>query len=273
MILELRPPGFLRETTVVQELEKLPPASELQHETHAAEMLLDIWCKSSSLTLEIAKKIIKFDQLSLWTRQTVLAKLRELVVDEKVATGLLYNKAFAQSSENFVETILDMVPGIFDINKVAEHIVQHGHWILERVQTVWKSLLHTGAKSRKQTDSREKLLPIAVIYKQTNQIRQSVSRRETHVSLQSFPSPRALHVAAWRKRSWSLSSWHNNCVLWTGEDRWQPRTDREERVKIRNALVGACIRATENMQELCRIFEYSHGECLFIWDATLAFRC
>jgi hypothetical protein len=41
-----------------------------------------------------------------------------------------------------METILDMVPGIFDI-KVAKHIVQHGHyniWILERVQTVWKSL-------------------------------------------------------------------------------------------------------------------------------------
>jgi hypothetical protein len=48
------------------------------------------------------------------------------------------------------------------------------------------------------------------------------------------------------------------------DTKWHARTDKEkrveERVEIRNALVRACIRESKkNMEELCRIFEYSHG--------------
>ncbi|KAH6982583.1 hypothetical protein EDB80DRAFT_735975 [Ilyonectria destructans] len=260
IILKRGPPNFLQEGPLLRGLEKPSQSPELQQMSLAAETLLRVWCESNPLTLEITKKIIRFDQPSLGWPQVVRERLQALVGDKRVATELL-NDSFEQNSAGFVETILSMVPGIFNI-ELAKNIVRRGLyniWKLDGVQAAWKKLRETESKSHEAADLRETLLPVAVGSKQIEFVNEFLEEKPALACKASQVNSKY----AWQADEKDVGLyplWHNNCFIQKGKLKWQPRTekDMEGRKEIRNALVRACIRTTENMQELCRIFEYSH---------------
>jgi hypothetical protein len=255
MILEHAPQESLQESTVADELAK--------PEKNVADVLLTSWCQIKPISLPLAKKMIQAKRSSIWEINTIKDGFKALARCNFNHAKELLNTAIDEDTPTIASEILQISPGIFD-REMARKLVSYERWEfweLEELKKAWKSIRFPD------------LLSLAVRHQRARVVKLLVDDSPSFV-LQRSPGPKGT-VDEIDGTNEVYPLWHNNFVINDKSEKCRRDSGTENpeeagiRGDIRNTLVSACTRLTENVQTLCDIFQHCGGKRSSLAPATL----
>ncbi|KAM0294459.1 hypothetical protein ACHAPM_011198 [Fusarium culmorum] len=242
LILEHAPHDFLQESTVANELTR--PGENV------ANVLLTSWCHIKPISLHIAKRMIQAKTSCIWDDDTIKGRFYELAEDGLHNAKELLSTAIDINTPAFASEILHICPKSLDID-TAGKLVQYERsefWELEELKSAWELVKFP------------ELLPLAVQYQRARVVELLVKNWPGSV-LNRYPGPKGTADEIDGEIE-VYPLWHNNFVI-EGDAKKYRQISRTENPKeaatklnIRNTLISACTRLTENVQELYDIFQH-----------------